>query len=294
MGIGSAIGGLAKGFMGSMDDGLEVKKKPLQPSGGFMGSFTAGLENGIEARKKATTETTGAVTGNTATQVSNQTVSPEDTNYGSTFGMTDMDVLDAVAKNEGTYDTGYNTEYAYGKYGGGRNTKFRDMTIAEVLEHQKGMVSRQQHSKLPSSAAGRYQMLQGTLSEEARLAKIDINKEKFTPEMQNTLMMNRLKRMRGYDKWKSGELSDKDFKRNMSKEFASVVNPYTGKGWYKGQNAKPLDIVGGRANGVVKAMVDNAAPTIAMNEDDDDFTTSSLNWSDDKTARWWETQEGKA
>ena len=91
--------------------------------------------------------------------------------------------------------------------------------------------------------------------------------------------------MRGYGKWKRGEMSDKDFKRNMAKEFASVTNPYTGKGHYPGQGAKPLDISG--------AMISNASSVKAGNpvETDDDFTTSSLDWSDKKVARWWDKLE---
>ena len=288
---------------GSLDEGLP-SLKPVSTA--FMDSFLKGMEKDEVTLKTDGDQPKGMYTGNTPGSVKAGKVSPGDSNYRNT-----LPILDAIAKNEGTYDTGYNTEYNYGRYSGGRNTKFRDMTIADVMKHQDTMKTHQKGNRLVSTAVGRYQMLQGTLGEEAKKAGIDINSTNFTPEIQDKLIMNRLKRMRGYDKWKAGTLSTDDFKRNLSKEFASVQNPHTGKGWYPGQNAKPINLVGGKAKSAVKKNEVTAPTTVIdhpsekfkavktpleMTEAErkavatnDDYNSPRILWDNDKTARFYST-----
>lgn len=140
-------------------------------------------------------------------------------------------LLDSISMNEGTFKTGYDTEYGYGKFGEDRKP-LNEMTINEVMDYQDNMSGN-------STAIGRYQMLRQTLQDEMKHGGFDGN-QYFTDEMQDNMILNRLKRMRGYDDWRGGKLSDKDFQKNLSREFASVQDPYTGQGYYKGQSAKPL------------------------------------------------------
>jgi hypothetical protein len=53
----------------------------------------------------------------------------------------------------------------------------------------------------------------------------------FTPDMQERLARSLLQR-RGYDQWKAGKLSDRDFMHNLSMEWAGLTDPYTGHGHY--------------------------------------------------------------
>lgn len=138
----------------------------------------------------------------------------------------DGELLDFIAAKESGGD--YNAVYGQGSVAG-----LTDMTIAQVLDYQKQLLSQGQKS----SAVGRYQFIRSTLAEEASAAGIDINKEKFTPENQDKLILNRLKRVRGLDKFKSGQLSPQQFAENLSMEFASLPSPIKGggtKSYYEG------------------------------------------------------------
>ena len=138
----------------------------------------------------------------------------------------DGELLDFIAAKESGGD--YNAVYGKGSVSG-----LTDMTIAQVLDYQRQLLAQGQKS----SAVGRYQFIRSTLAEEASAAGIDINKEKFTPENQDKLILNRLKRIRGLDKFKSGQLSPQQFAENLSMEFASLPSPIRGggtKSYYEG------------------------------------------------------------
>ena len=272
MGFGQAMGAAVSGWNSSADDRKEKAKKKED-------KLATALKKNYDLYGSNTKDTgvaTGAYTGNTAEEVTNKTTTPEDVNYATALGI-DKTVLDAVAVNEGTSETGYNTEYAYGKYSGGRTKKFRDMTVNEVYKHQEGMRDKQKGNKLISSAAGRYQMLQATLKEEMGKAGLDPTKEKFTPELQDKLILQRLKRMRGYKDWKDGKINDDDFKANLSKEFASVMNPYTGKGHYKGQGAKPINFK-------------NVEPKTTVSSNSD-YSSPAHTWSKKKMDSYWKAYD---
>lgn len=138
----------------------------------------------------------------------------------------DGELLDFIAAKESGGN--YNAVFGQGSVPG-----LTDMTIAEVLDYQKQLIAQGQKS----SAVGRYQFIRNSLAEEAAAAGIDINKEKFTPENQDKLILHRLKRIRGLDKFKRGELSQQQFAENLSMEFASLPSPIRGggnKSFYEG------------------------------------------------------------
>lgn len=138
----------------------------------------------------------------------------------------DGELLDFIASKESGGD--YNAVYGQGSVPG-----LSDMTIAQVLDYQKQLLAQGQKS----SAVGRYQFIRSSLAEEAKAAGIDINKEKFTPEMQDKLILNRLKRIRGLDKFRKGEITPQQFAENLSMEFASLPSPIKGggtKSFYEG------------------------------------------------------------
>jgi len=104
------------------------------------------------------------------------------------------------------------------------------MTVAEVMQYQDELIADGQKS----SAMGRYQFIKSTLSEEAAAAGVDINKEVFSPHFQDALILHRLRRIRGLDKFMSGEMDKNQFGEELAKEFASMPQPSTGKSRYAG------------------------------------------------------------
>ncbi len=175
----------------------------------------------------------------TGSDVANPYTAPEVASVGAnkySGQISDADLLSSIAKNEGTYDTGYDTEYAYGKYGSDRKP-LAEMSINEVLDYQDGMVGNQS-GDLKSSAIGRYQMLRQTIRDGMKEGNYN-GTELFTDKVQDAMIMQRLGSRRGYNDWREGTISDDKFKSHLAREFASINDPYTGKGHY-GQGSKPL------------------------------------------------------
>lgn len=111
----------------------------------------------------------------------------------------DAGVLDAIAKAEGTYGTGYNTSLGYGQYlPGGKEQNLTDKTLDEIL--QLGDYMRKQKGNPNSSALGRYQIVGTTLKDAAKSLKLDLNTTKFTPEVQDRMAMWILKKQ-GFKAW---------------------------------------------------------------------------------------------
>jgi muramidase (phage lysozyme) len=81
-----------------------------------------------------------------------------------------------------------------------------------------------------SGAVGRYQIINKTLKElQKKLGLPD--DQLFNAEVQDRLATVLLER-RGLNKFLNGQLSLKDFMKNLSKEWASLPNPDTGKSYY--------------------------------------------------------------
>ena len=111
--------------------------------------------------------------------------------------------------------------------GGRTEPNLTNMTIAEVIEFQKGMRSRGHES----TAVGKYQIIRKTLEGlvAAGYARMD---EKFSPQTQDKLAVGLLK-IRGLNKYLSGKMPPEQFADNLSKEWASL--PYkTGASYYAG------------------------------------------------------------
>jgi muramidase (phage lysozyme) len=119
---------------------------------------------------------------------------------------------------------GYNNEY------GNKSVPLDKMTLSQVLEHQQKR--RSQGAK--SSAVGRYQFIHSTLNDIAQKNPKDFPMDAlFTPEMQDKAAMLLMKR-RGMDDFLSGKMDDHTFAKNLSKEWASLPDPDTGRSYYAG------------------------------------------------------------
>ena len=111
------------------------------------------------------------------------------------------------------------------------NPQLVTMTIAQVIDFQKYRTASRADGGLgiASSACGRYQFIRKTLDGIVSQVGLDRN-TRFTPQVQDYLILETLRRSRGLDSWKSGGLSDAAFQLNLSKEFASVPVPFNTQG----------------------------------------------------------------
>ena len=134
-------------------------------------------------------------------------------------------LLDTIAYAEGT-------GASYGTIYGGAvvpELEAGDLTVAEVLKMQKtgkvrGRDAGYKKDGYNSDATGRYQFMSYVLEEEVRKQKID-KSEKFTPALQDKLILGRISRVRGVtpEMIESEGLSNNVIDR-LAPEFASFPN----------------------------------------------------------------------
>ena len=147
-----------------------------------------------------------------------------------------------IYKGEGTSDenakkhgleSGYDVTYGFGKYGK-TDKPLSQMTVGEVKEYQKKQIAATK-GKVPgqtegTGAVGKGQYTQRTLAaQQKRLGFKDT--DVFTPELQDKITESLLEG-RGYKDFRSGKISGKQFNKNISKEWASIADPDTGKSHY--------------------------------------------------------------
>jgi muramidase (phage lysozyme) len=157
-------------------------------------------------------------------------------------------LLDAISFAEGTTSS-------YGTLFGGTvlpELEKGNYTVGQVIDMSKSKMLPDGITKAgygtykgqESGATGKYQLMGFVLEEEAKKQGIDLNK-KFTPELQDKIMIERIKRKRKID---TDDLSKtgltQDILDKLAKEFASI--PYSKKGFksYYGQpNKQAIDII---------------------------------------------------
>ena len=135
-------------------------------------------------------------------------------------------ILDLIAAAES--NANYN---AYFGNAANQSPKFTNMSIAEVQQWQADYVA----EGSASSAVGRYQLLDSTLTELVQELKID-KQQKFNEATQDKLAIKLLER-RGATAYVNHELSNQQFAANLAKEWASlprVVGSSPSKSYYAG------------------------------------------------------------
>lgn len=130
-------------------------------------------------------------------------------------------LLDLIAQVES--DGNYNAYFGNAR---NRTIKFTDMPIADVLDWQKNHVA----NGSPSSAVGRYQIINTTLESLVRELKIDPNYQRFDQQTQDVLAGALLER-RGVHRYVNQELTKEEFAASLAKEWAALPkvvgkNPY--------------------------------------------------------------------
>ena len=98
-------------------------------------------------------------------------------------------------------------------------------TLAQIDQYQTDRI----RAGFKSSAIGRYQFIRSTLREVVVLSGLP-GTIRFSPDVQDYLIILRLKDLRKLDQWKSGSISDLDFQLELAREFASVPVPYNVQG----------------------------------------------------------------
>lgn len=142
-------------------------------------------------------------------------------------------ILNLLGKTEGTdRGRGYDETLGYGAYTGG-DVDLTRMSLDDVDALQTEML-KHPNNKFNSSALGRYQIIRTTLRSLKDELGLD-GSETFTPELQDRLAQALLER-RGLSRYKSGEISSKQFLNNLAKEWASLPKS-NGRGAYAGQRA---------------------------------------------------------
>lgn len=126
-------------------------------------------------------------------------------------------VLDfiSVEESRGNYD-------AYIGHADAAAGTITSKTIAEVYDFQRSLVAGGE----PSSAAGRYQFLQRTLSGLVQASNTPLT-ALLTAELQDNFGLALLEG-RGYRDWRSGAIDDEEFAHRLSCEWASLPDPLNG------------------------------------------------------------------
>jgi muramidase (phage lysozyme) len=118
-------------------------------------------------------------------------------------------------------DAQYNTAF------GNKDVNFTDMTINEVIQWQRDYVA----AGSPSSAAGKYQIIRGTL--EGLKDQMDLTGNELFDEQMQDAMAIKLMEGRGLDDYLEGDISQGQFINRMAKEWASLPTT-SGRGHYNG------------------------------------------------------------
>jgi len=134
----------------------------------------------------------------------------------------DRALLQLIAKGEATQGS----DPYISVYPGSTEPALVQMTLAEVQEYQRRRIN----SGYKSSAVGKYQFIKATLKECIGYLGADPVRVKFTPDIQDALIIERLKKIRKYDSWMASPPDDEEstaqFMISLAREFASVPVPY--------------------------------------------------------------------
>lgn len=137
--------------------------------------------------------------------------------------------------------------------GNNQNIRFTDMTIGEVLDFQKSGSWKRHGAQ--SSAVGKYQFIHKTLAEVVRASGISLD-TKFTPAVQDKLIMYRLMTKRGMKDYLEGKMSAEEFlDSGLAKEFASLKTT-GGRGVYDGDGLNKASVSARKTLAALKAFKD--------------------------------------
>ena len=199
---------------------LEIKNR--YPEATIIGDFNARKINLNSSTSVISSQATSGETYNNRDKISDISEgADEDGKEYITITEQDKKLLDLIAKYESGV-LGYNAQWM-----GETDNRLCSMTLTDVEEKQNELVNREGRPG-KSSAVGRYQFIRKTLDYCIKKAGLNDKKDiiRFTPEVQDALIIIRLEGFRKLKKWKAGKLSDEDFQLQLAMEFASVPVPF--------------------------------------------------------------------
>jgi hypothetical protein len=183
-------------------------------------------------------------------------------------------LLEQIAKGEGTSDaqaqrkgfaSGYDVSLGYGAYGGGTSKPISQMTLGEIHEYQRRMLQ-DPKNKWNSSAVGKYQIVGKTLRELQRQLGLP-DSTIFSKDVQDR-MATKLLESRGLNQYMSGNMSLHQFQLGLAREWASIADPRTGRGYYGNQQTAHTSdstikglLTGLKEGGPVETTATAATPT---------------------------------
>jgi len=138
----------------------------------------------------------------------------------------DKALLSLIAKGE-SEGTGGDPYCAV--YPGQNDPRITEFTLAQVDQFQTDRI----RAGYASSACGKYQFIRGTLRETVANSGLDAATTRYNRDVQDFLIITRLKKSRRLDQWKSGGITDSEFCLNLAKEFASVPVPFDTQGEHR-------------------------------------------------------------
>jgi murein DD-endopeptidase MepM/ murein hydrolase activator NlpD len=230
-GFGNLLGAVGKNILTfDFTDSKGRVESALKDLGGTFDDMQSQFDEGFKLLTTSLGE--GVVSGEDAapfgTQYPNESMQEQPS--GGSIGTPEQKaMLRAVSFAEGT-SKGYGIIY------GGTNVpelERGELTVSEVLEMQRtgkvrGRNAGYKRDSYNSDATGKYQFMSYTLSEEVQRQGVSLN-EKFTPTLQDKLILGRISRMRGVtpELLKREGMSANVMDR-LAPEFASF--PYSPKG----------------------------------------------------------------
>lgn len=123
------------------------------------------------------------------------------------------------------FASGYDVPFNDGRYAA-LDKPLSQMTLKEVYAYQDKMAANPANKK-GSTPVGKYQFRKATLQEAQRKLGVDDNAI-FDAALQDRLARQKLED-RGLSKYASGKIDDAQFQTNLHSEWASIVDPKTGR-----------------------------------------------------------------
>ena len=143
----------------------------------------------------------------------------------------------------------YESGGSYNKLVGGKEIDLQNMTISQVLEYQKNMIS----SGHESSAAGKYQIIRQTLMGAVQGLGMNPNTTLFSQATQDKLGEYLLNQT-GADKYLSGNMSEGQFAKNISGVWAAMPKDASGRGVNDGIGSNKAGVSYSKFSNVITSM----------------------------------------
>jgi muramidase (phage lysozyme) len=110
---------------------------------------------------------------------------------------------------------------------GGKEEPLTKMSIKQVLQLQKDLIKQDK-----DTAMGRYQIKNSTLKE--IINKLGIDEDAIFDDKLQDKLARQLLQKRGFEKYKAGKISTKEFIKELSKEWAAVPTDVSNQSYYQG------------------------------------------------------------